>query len=184
VHEATRTRPVLAFGIITAACMMLSPIAVQAQRPTVDAALATRARNACDAAAAKAGYNIMRRDNETHATTTITFPMHVRHGTEEADVTCTYDTHRGLATYSAFQAQRAERAAQRQETREETREARAQRICRENVNGRRGYRVESVGDPTQHGNNWDVPLRVRRNGRTNVLVTCRYNSATSKISLR
>lgn len=180
MHDATHTRPVLAFGILTAACLMLSPVAVQAQRPTVDAALATRARNACDAAAAKAGYNIMRRDNETHATTTIAFPMHVRHGTEEADVTCTYDTHRGVATYSAFQAQRAEHAAQR----EETREARAQRVCRDNVNGRRGYRVESVGDPTQRGNTWDVPLRVRRNGRTNVLVTCRYNTASGKVSLR
>jgi hypothetical protein len=181
VHEATHTRSVITAGIITAACLTLLPLAAQAQRPSVNVALMTRARNACDAAAAKAGYNIVRRDRETQGTETYAFPLHVRHGTEEADVTCTYDTHRGSANLSALQAQRAEQRAAR---REETREARAQRLCRDYVNAKAGYRVERVGDPTQHGPNWDVPVRVRRNGRTNVLVTCRYNSANSKLSLR
>lgn len=181
MHEPTGTRPIVPAGIIMAAVLMLSPLAVQAQRPVVSTTLMTRARNACDAAAAKAGYNVLRRDNETNATTTITFPMHVRHGTQEADVTCTYDTHRGVANFSAFQARRAEQRAAR---RAETREARAQRLCRDYVNSKAGYRVERVGDPTQHGVNWDVPLRVRRNGRTNVSLTCRYNSANSKLSLR
>ncbi len=185
MHEPTHSRSMVGIGVIMAAGLMLSPLAVQAQRPAVNATLMTRARNACDAAAAKAGYNILRRDRETQGTVTYAFPLHVRHGTEEADVTCTYDTRRGLANLSALQAQRAAaRTEQRATRREETREARAERLCRDYVNAKAGYRVERVGDATQHGVNWDVPLRVRRNGHTNVSVTCRYNSANSKLSLR
>ena len=187
MHEPTHSRSMVRIGVMMAAGLMLSPLAVQAQRPAVsaNATLMTRARNACDAAAAKAGYNILRRDRETQGTVTYAFPLHVRHGAEEADVTCTYDTRRGLANLSAFQAQRAaQRTEQRVARREETREARAERLCRDYVNAKAGYRVERVGDAAQHGANWDVPLRVRRKGRTTVSMTCRYNSANSKLSLR
>lgn len=181
MHEVSHKRSLAAFGTVVAACLTLSSVTVEAQRPAVDASLIARARSACDAAAMHAGYNVLRRDTETHTTTTYAFPLHVRHGTEEADVTCTYDTHRGAATLSELRAaQREERAA----ARTETREARAQRLCRDFVNSKRGYRVETVGDPVARGAMYDVPIRVRRNGRSNVEVTCRFNSANNKLSMR
>src|SRR2546423_1916209 len=57
-----------------------------------------RARDACDAVASRYGYRVMRRDQENVNAGTYQLPMHVQHGTTEADVTCNYDANRGVAT--------------------------------------------------------------------------------------
>jgi hypothetical protein len=106
-------------------------------------------------------------------------PLHVAYGSNEGDVTCSYDSDRGLATIPPYDAGRGFGRRQRASYDQ------AQTLCENFVNQRRGYRVVSVGTPVQHGRNlWDVPMTVQRNGRRQTTTTCRYNAASSKLSLR
>ena len=177
-------------------CLMLSSRAAQAQPPRQTGQLA-RARQACDDAASRAGYRVMRRDRETVNGSAYKLPMHVSHGTTESDLTCNYDTQRGVAYVPPYADQRSverrtangavtdQRGVDRRTANGGATDQRAARLCENFVNKKRGYQVLQVGTPALHGRNlWDVPLTVRRNGRGDVSVTCRYNAASNKLSLR
>ena len=126
----------------------------------------------------------MRRDRETVNNGAYQLPMHVAHGANESDVTCSYDTQRGVATMPPWGAVDQNLNANRYGRGRNSPE-RAQHLCENYVNGRRGYQVVQVGTPTQHGQRqWDVPVTVRRNGRGDQMVTCRYNTANGKLSLK
>lgn len=61
----------------------------------------------------------------------------------------------------------------------------AQQACRNAIDTRAGYQARRVGAPVQHGaKQWDVPVTVRRDGTETMHVTCRYNPANGKVSLR
>jgi hypothetical protein len=167
------------FGLTTAAGAQV-PSRVGAQVPSrVDPQVLSRARNACDAAAARAGYRVTRRDRENVNGTSYNLPMHVAYGTSEGDVTCRYDADRGRADIPRYD-QRSGFGR-----RGDVAYNQAQTLCQDYVNNRRGYRVIQVGTPVAHGRNlWDVPVTVQRNGRRESTVTCRYNAASNKLSLR
>jgi hypothetical protein len=168
------------FTIIVGACMLGVSARAEAQVPSrVDPQVLSRARNACDAAAQRAGYRVVRRDRENVNGRSYDLPLRVAYGTTEGDVTCRYDIDRGLANVPPYEGGRAfgrrGSGAYNQ----------AQTMCENFVNQRRGYRVVSVGTPVQHGRNlWDVPVTVQRNGRRQSTMTCRYNAASNKLSLR
>jgi hypothetical protein len=162
------------FGLVSIAALTLLSTKAQAQQPIIWG----RARDACNGAAVRAGYVIMRRDRETLNGHMYVLPMHVRHGNDESDVTCRYDGVRGLVDLPGFARDR-EAAGQ-----VESREQRAQRRCENFVNSTTGYRVQSVGDAMRHGNLWDVSLTVRRHGRDGVPITCRYNPSSNRLTIR
>jgi hypothetical protein len=171
------------------ALVALVALTAQAQPPRQTGQMG-RARQACDNAAAQAGYRVMRRDRENVNGGTYQLPMHVSHGSNESDVTCSYDTQRGVATVPPWVDRngntdsRNANVANGRYGRGRASPERAQRLCENYVNGRRGYQVVSVGTPTQHGQRqWDVPVTLRRNGRGDQSMTCRYNTANGKLSL-
>ncbi len=173
MNDRTR-RPWMQIGLVTlAAATLLSPRA-QAQQP----GMWGRARDACSAAAARAGYVVLRRDRESLHGSMYSFPMHVRRGATEVDVTCRYDGSRGLVDLPGFE--RSGTAAGRLETQDQ----RAQRRCEDFVNSAPGYRVLSVGSATRHGGLWDVAMTTRHNGRDGVAITCRYNPSSNRLSIR
>lgn len=168
-----------------AACLFLSSTAVQAQLPArIDPAM----QRACDAAASRYGYRVLRRDQTSGTGTTYQLPMHVRHGSTEADVTCRYDSSRRVAEVQPWDARsgRVGRAWWEREGASGLSEPqlRAEQACENSANTRRDQ-VTQVGTPVAHGaRNWDVPLTVQRNGRQNRTVTCRYNTANGKVTMR
>jgi len=172
---------------ITLAPALIALVALTAQaQPPRQTGQMGRARQACDAAAAQAGYHVMRRDRENVNGGTYQLPMHVSHGTNESDVTCSYDTQRGVASVPPWVDRNGINNGINTNGRYgRSGPERAQRLCENYVNGRRGYQVVSVGTPSQHGQRqWDVPVTVRRNGRGDQSVTCRYNTANGKLSLK
>lgn len=163
-----------------AACFMAWGTTLNAQPPRQQSRASTRARQACDAAASRYGYHVMRRDQETANGSSYDLPLHVSHGSTEADVTCTYDSQRGVASIPAWDP-RNNRAFERGQDIQQ-----AQGLCENYVNNRKGYQVVQVGTPTRHGRDlYDVPVTVRRSSRrATSVVTCRYNAASNKLSLR
>ena len=171
-------------GAAVVACVLLSNGSTRAQIPGRIPQVQRQARNACDAAAARYGYRIIQRNPASVSGNEYQLPMHVAHGTTEADVTCRYDTSRGVAELPAWNDRPAgvpERAAE-QLTRTQLE---AQQACRNAIDTRAGYQTRRVGTPVQHGaKQWDVPVTVRRDGTENMRVTCRYNGANGKVTLR
>ena len=173
------------------ALLTLSSTSAHAQLPRQGDPALTRARSACDAAASRYGYRVLRRDRENVNGSSYQLPFHVQHGTTEADVTCNYDSNRGIAVLPPWD-DRSDRVGQitdartRRATNAMTREQyEVQRACENSVNSRPGYQVRSAGTPVAHGTRqWDVPLTVVRDGGTSQRVTCRYNTANGKVSLR
>lgn len=178
------------FAIVLSACVFGVSALTQAQPPRqvprgeqapsrVDPQVLSRARDACDAAASRAGYRVMRRDRESVNGRAYNLPLHVAYGTNEGDVTCQYDVDRGLATVPPY-------AEGRGFGRHEGMDgSRAEQMCTNYVNQRRGYRVVQVGTAVRHGRSqWYVPMTVQRNGRRQESLTCRYNMANNKLSLR
>jgi len=170
------------------ALVALLALTAQAQPPRQTGQIG-RARQACDNAAAQAGYRVLRRDRETVNGGSYQLPMHVSHGNNESDLTCSYDAQRGIATvppwadrnggYNNGTIGNNGRHAGRNSP------ERAQRLCENYVNGGRGYQVVSMGTPMQHGQRqWDVPVTVRRNRGGEQSMTCRYNTANGKVSLK
>jgi len=166
--------PWLRLGVVSLSALMLMSTRTEAQQQMMWG----RARDACNAAAVRAGYVILRRDHESYARNTYTFPWHVRRGNDESDVTCRYDGVRGLVDLPDFGRQRTEAGSL------ETQDQRAQRRCETFVNSTAGYRVQNVGAATRHGNLWDVSMTVRRHGRDDVPITCRYNPSSNKLTIR
>ena len=176
--------------VAVSATIAVSSTAVQAQPPRQMSPAVQRAREACDAAASRYGYHVMRRDQENVDGGQYQLPMHVQHGTTEADVTCRYDTNRGVAELPAWD-DRAGRVGRnpwdrdRGGNRLSEAQYQAEQACENSINSRAGYRVMQVGTPMAHGaRNWDVPVTVQRDGRRNLTVSCRYNTANGKVSLR
>ena len=157
-----------------------APARVGGQTPSrVDPQVLSRARDACDAAAQRAGYRVLRRDHENVNGRSYDLPLRVAYGTNQGDVTCRYDLDRGLADIPPYDGGRGFGR------RNQPGYDQAQRLCENFVNQRRGYHVLDVGTAVQHGRNlWDVPMTVQRNGRRQRTVTCRYNAASNKLSLR
>ncbi|HKN67319.1 MAG TPA: hypothetical protein VJW73_13645 [Gemmatimonadaceae bacterium] len=61
----------------------------------------------------------------------------------------------------------------------------AQQACRNAIDTRPGYHARRVGTPVRHGaKQWDVAVTVRRDGSETLRVTCRYNAANEKVTLR
>lgn len=61
----------------------------------------------------------------------------------------------------------------------------AQQACQNAINTRAGYQARRVGTPVRHGTKqWDVPVTVRRDGSETLRVSCRYNGANGKVTLR
>ena len=186
ILSRTLTQITIAPALI--ACFVLSSATVQAQPPRQSGQNGQigRARQACDAAAAQAGYQVMRRDRENVNGGTYQLPMHVSHGATQSDVTCSYDYQRGVASVPPWIDRTGNLGnGNNGSARGRLSPERAQRMCENYVNGRRGYQVVQVGTPMQHGQRqWDVPVTVRRNGRGDQNVTCRYNTANGKLSLK
>lgn len=158
-----------------------------------------RAQQACDAAASRYGYQVMRRDRENVNGNTYNVPMRVNHGGTQADVTCQYDSQRNIAMvprwddqnrrpgdYDRGDRDRDDRGRLNQGNGEYAgMDQQAASMCQNYVSQRRGYQVVSVGAAIQHGRKqFDVPVTVRRNGRRETTVTCRYNAANNRVSLR
>jgi hypothetical protein len=173
----------ITIAAVAGALFALPSTNAQAQPPRqMGGAQVTRARQACDVAAAQAGYRVMRRDRENVNGGSYQMPMHVSHGSTQSDITCSYDMQRNVATVPPWVA-REEANNGRYAGNNYT--DRATRACERSVNARRGWHAEQVGTPTQHGQRqWDVPVTVRRNGRGDETVTCRYNAANGKASIR
>ena len=173
-----RTSMLARLGVVCIACSLVPSAAAHAQA-RLDAQRLTRAREACNAVAEKDGYRVIRRDPEKLNGASYELPFHVAHGTTETDLVCRYDDQRHVAALPVFEtlhlasghtAVGSEGAARR---------------CESFVNARKGYQVEKVGDVTSRGQRlWDVAFRVRHGGRNNVPVTCRFNEASGKFSLR
>ena len=154
-------------------------------------ARAQRAREACDAAASRHGYRILRADTAKTQGTTYELPLHVMHGAGEADVICRYDTERGVAELPqwderAGQPARTHRGNAGRRTTGMSREAFiARQECESFINSRPGFRVQRLGTPVARGaGRWDVPLTVRQDDGTDEHATCRYNAASGTVSLR
>lgn len=166
-----------------AALLLLTSTPSQAQVPRRVGGV-EQARSACDAAASRAGYRVMRRDRESINGTAYQLPMHVSHGSNESDVTCTYDTQRGVATVPPWVQQGNMQQGNSQRYARSSPE-RAERQCENYLNEQRAYRVVQVGTPVQHGQRqWDVPVTVRRGRRGDETVTCRYNTQNGKVAIR
>jgi len=174
MHDQARPAPWVRVGIVSLAAATLLSTRAAAQPP----GMWGRARDACNAAAARAGYLILRRDRESLQGSVYAFPLHVRRGNDEANVICRYDGARRLVDLPGFE--RSGTAAGRLETQDQ----RAQRRCEDFVNSAPGYRVLSVGPATRKGNLWDVSLSVRRHGRDGVPITCRFNPYSNRLSIR
>jgi hypothetical protein len=181
--------PVIA-GILVAT----SAAPAVAQPPRQQSRMITQAQAACDAAASRNGYQVMRRDRETVNGSSYNLPMHVSHAGAEGDVTCRYDTQRGVADmprwenrqgYNNGQIDNGNRRGDR-EARMQEMTQNAQNACQNYLSTRRGYQVVQMGTATRQGqNSWNIPVTVRRNnGRRDQTVTCRYNAASNKVSLR
>ena len=176
----------LVFGpAIAAGLIATSATRVAAQPPRQQARIVTQASQACDAAASRSGYQVLRRDRETVNGTSYNLPMHVSHAGTEADLTCRYDTQRGVAELPRWEDRMSNGNGRRFDRSTQGLAQTAQTSCQSYVSSRRGYQVLQVGTPTRHGqNNWDVPVSVQRQGRRDQTVTCRYNAANNKVSLR
>ena len=178
----------ITIAAVVGALLALPTTQAQAQPPRqMGGAQITRARQACDVAAAQAGYRVMRRDRENVNGGSYQMPMHVSHGSTESDITCNYDMQRGVASVPPWAAQQTVngRYDRDDRRREGNYNDRATRVCENYINERRGWHALQVGTPTQHGQRqWDVPVTVRRNGRGDETVTCRYNTANGKVSIR
>lgn len=170
----TRPMPWLRLGLVSLSALMLMSTRTEAQQMI----MWRRARDACNSAAVRAGYVILRRDHESYDRNMYVFPWHVRRGNDESDVTCRYDRVRGLVDLPDFGRTRTEAGSI------ETREQRAQRRCETFVNSTSGYRVQNVGDVNRHGSWWDVSMTVRRHGRDGIPITCRYNPFSNKLTIR
>jgi len=172
----------ITFAAVAGALLALPTTNAQAQPPRqMGGAQVTRARQACDVAAAQAGYRVVRRDRENVNGSTYQMPMHVSHGSNESDITCNYDMQRNVATVPPWVAR--EEANNGRNSRNDYTD-RATRACERYINGRRGWHATQVGTPTQHGaRQLDVPVTVRRNGRNEETVTCRYSTSNGKVSL-
>lgn len=178
------------------------------------------AQQACDAAASRNGYQVMRRDRETMNGNTYNLPMHVSHAGTEADVTCQYDPQRNVAMVPRWDDQnrrpggydrddrghgdrddrghgdrddrgyadrdRDHRGGQYSSNGQySSMDQQVETMCQNYISQSRGYQILNVGTPTRHGRNqYDVPVTVRRNGRREMTMTCRYNAASNKLSLR
>ena len=123
-------------------------------------------------------YVILRRDRESLTGSVYAFPWHVRRGQDEANVICRFDGARRLVDLPGFE--RSGSAGGRLETQDQ----RAQRRCEDFVNSAPGYRVLSVGPAMRRGGLWDVPLTVRNHGRDGVPITCRFNPASNRLSIK
>lgn len=167
------TRPSPWLGAVAFAGLALLSTRVDAQGP----AMWSRARSACDAAAARAGYVVLSRTRPTLVGNSYTFPWHVRRGNVETDIVCRYDGVRGLVDLPGFERERTESGIL------ETQEMRAARRCENYVNAISGYEVEDVGSAVRRGNTFSVPLTVERRGH-DVHLTCRFNPITNRVSLR
>jgi hypothetical protein len=172
--ERTRPMPWVRLGLVSLSALMLMSTRTEAQQ------LITwrRARDACNAAAVRAGYVILRRDHESFARDMYVFPMHVRRGNDESDVTCRYDGVRGLVDLPEVGRERTEAGSL------ETMDQRAERRCENFLNSTAGYQVQNVGPAVRHGRLWDVTLTVRRHGRDGIPMTCRYNPSSNKLTIR
>jgi hypothetical protein len=168
---------------MAAGLIATSATQVAAQPPRQQTQVITQARQACDAAASRNGYQVMRRDREVANGSSYDLPLHVSHAGAQADITCRYDAQRGIADLPRWEDRL---TAGHRFDRTESMAQSAQTTCQNFVNTKRGYQVQQVGTPTRHGQNlWDVPVTVRRNnGRRDQTVTCRYNAASNKVSLR
>jgi hypothetical protein len=159
--------------------MALSAITLLSVRaPTQQPGSWGRARDACNAAATRAGYVILRRDRESVTGTVYSFPWQVRRGSDQVDVVCHFDGARGLVDLPGFE--RSGTAAGRLESQDQ----RAQRRCEDFVNSAPGYRVLTVGPATRRGTLWDVTMTVRRHGRDGVPITCRFNPYSNRLSIK
>ncbi len=166
------------------ACFFLWSGTAQAQLPSRIPQTQERARSACDAAAQRYGYRIIRRNPETVNGSEYQLPLHVAHGATETDVTCRYDTQRGVAEMPAWN-DRPGRVPMQNSERLSRTQLEAQEACQNAINTRAGYQARRVGTPVRHGaKQWDVPVTVRRDGTETMQVTCRYNGANGKVSLR
>lgn len=203
-----------------AALIFVSSTTMRAQLPPrqQNAQMTQRAWDACNTAASRYGYRVLRRNQESVNGSQYQLPMHVSHGTTETDLTCSYDVNRGVAVVPRWddrnsrvysdnrddrddrgdRGERGERGERSERGDRRDRDDRynnnglsnaqlqAQQECQSAVNGRVGYRVQQVGTPVAHGaRQWDVPLTVMRdNRRSQQAVTCRYNTANGKVTLR
>lgn len=174
MRHHTRPMPWVRLGLVSLSALMLMSTRTEAQQMI----MWRRARDACNAAAVRAGYVILRRDHESYARNTYVFPWHVRRGNDESDVVCRYDGARRLVDLPAFGRERTEAGSL------ETREQRAQRRCETFVNSTDGYRVQNLGAVTRHGSWFDVSMTVRRRGRDGIPITCRYNPSSNKLTIR
>lgn len=166
--------PWVRLGLVSLAALMLVSAPSEAQ----SVVMWRKARDACNAAAVRAGYVIMRRDHESFSGNQYSFPWHVRNGNNESDVVCRYDGVRGLVDLPGFARERSAAGSV------EGNDQRAQRRCEDFVNATAGYQVQNIGDATRHGSTWFVPLTVRRHGRSGVSITCRYSPSSNKVSIR
>jgi len=182
-------------GLVVGLLMAASTMQAQPPRQRGQGGYNPRAaQQACDAAASRYGYQVMRRDRESVNGNTYNMPMHVSHAGTEADVTCQYDPQRNVAMVPRWDDQnrrpgdydRDDRGRLNQGNGEYSgMDQQAASMCQNYVSQRRGYQVVSVGNATRHGRNqYDVPITVRRNGRRESTVTCRYNAASNRLSLR
>ena len=184
-------------GLVVGLMMVAGTMQAQPPRQSGQGGYNARtAQQACDAAASRYGYQVMRRDRESVNGNTYNLPMHVSHAGTEADVTCQYDPQRNVAMVPRWDDQnRRPGEYDRRDNRGDNRgysngdyssvDQQAASMCQNYVSQRRGYQVVSVGAATRHGRNqYDVPVTVRRNGRRESTVTCRYNVSSNKLSLR
>jgi hypothetical protein len=80
---------------------------------------------------------------------------------------------------------RSPQAPQRESRQLSRTQVEAQQACQNAINTRAGYQARKVGTPVQHGKKqWDVPVTVRRDGSETLRVSCRYNAANGKVTLR
>ena len=181
---------------MAAALMLVSSTTVRAQLPPrQNPQMSQRAWDACNAAASRYGYRVLRRDQESVNGSQYQLPMHVSHGTTETDVTCSYDSNRGVAVVPTWDDRNNNNGRHRDRDRDRDNQynpnrlsnaqLQAQQECQTAINGRPGFRVAQLGIPVAHGaRQWDVPLTVRRDNRQAQPVTCRYNTANGKVTLR
>ena len=192
--------PGLAVGLL----MVAGTVQAQPPRQSGQGGYNPRAaQQACDAAASRYGYQVMRRDRQSVNGNTYNLPMHVSHAGTEADVTCQYDPQRNVAMVPRWDDQNRRPGDYDRDDRDRDRDRgrgiyngnangqyggmdqQAASMCQNYVSQRRGYQVVNVGAAVRHGRNqYDVPVTVSRNGRRQSTVTCRYNAASNKLSLR
>jgi hypothetical protein len=175
---------VLAMVTLGASLATVHVSTLQAQPPRQLPQTLSRARQECDAVAQRNGYRVLRRDRETTDGSSYQLPLHVSHAGTQADVTCRYDTQRGVAELPRWE-DRQQNVPSRVQPGLGGADQTAQQACQNFLNTKRGYQVSQMGTPTRQGQRlWDIPVTVRRNGRRETTVTCRYNSASTKVSLR